>query len=56
LRVAEPEPDPVGTIFIFGTPAPELEPYSEYGSGSGYKEMKPKTQKNLLKFNNFFFM
>jgi hypothetical protein len=32
-----------------GTPAPE--PYSEYGSstGSGYKEMKQKTQKNLLK-------
>ncbi len=27
---------------------PEPEPYSEYGSGSGYKEMKQKTQKNLL--------
>ncbi len=26
-----------------GTPAPEPEPYSEYGSG--YKEMKEKTQK-----------
>ncbi len=29
-----------------GTPAPEPEPYSEYGSGSGYKEMKQKTIKN----------
>jgi hypothetical protein len=33
-----------------GSPALEPEPYSEYGSGSGYKEMKQKTQKNLLKF------
>ncbi len=31
-----------------GTLEPEPEPYSEYGSGSGYKEMKQKTQKNLL--------
>ncbi len=30
-----------------GTLAPE--PYSEYGSGSGYKEMKQTTQKILLK-------
>jgi hypothetical protein len=29
-----------------GTLGPE--PYSEYGSGSGYKEMKQKTQKNVL--------
>jgi hypothetical protein len=28
----------------------EPEPDSQYGSGSGYKEMKPKAQKNLLKF------
>ncbi len=33
-----------------GSPTPEPEPYSEYGSGSGYKEIKQKTQKNLLKF------
>jgi hypothetical protein len=25
------------------------EPYSEYGSGSGDKEIKQKTQKNVLK-------
>ncbi len=33
-----------------GTLEPEPELYSEYGfgSGSGYKEMKQKTQKNLL--------
>jgi hypothetical protein len=31
-----------------GTLEPEPEPYSEYGSGSEYKEMKQKTQKNLL--------
>jgi hypothetical protein len=30
-----------------GTPA--TEPYSEYGSGSEYKEIEQKTQKNLLK-------
>jgi hypothetical protein len=30
-----------------GTPEPE--PYSEYGYGSGYKEMKQTTQKNLTK-------
>jgi hypothetical protein len=29
-----------------GTSAPEPEPYSEYGSGSGYKQMKQTTQKN----------
>ncbi len=29
-----------------GTLAPEPEPYSEYGSGSEYKEMKQTTQKN----------
>jgi hypothetical protein len=28
------------------TLAPEPEPYSEYGSGSEYKEMKQTTQKN----------
>jgi hypothetical protein len=28
-----------------GTSAPEPEPYSEYGYGSGYKEMKQTTQK-----------
>jgi beta-mannanase len=41
-RVAELEP--VGTVFIWGLWEPE--PYSEYGSG--YKEMKQKTRKNLL--------
>jgi hypothetical protein len=29
-----------------GTLEPEPEPYSEYGSGSEYKEMKQTTQKN----------
>jgi hypothetical protein len=57
-RVAEPEPEPVGTVLIWGlrhrnrncihlgTLAPEPEPYSEYGSGFRYKEMKQKSQKN----------
>jgi hypothetical protein len=30
-----------------GTPEPE--PYSEYGSGSGYKEMKQKIKNKLIK-------
>ncbi len=51
-RVAEPEPEPVGTgrnRIHSGTLALELEPYSEYGSGSGYKEMKQTIQKIYLK-------
>jgi hypothetical protein len=57
-RVAEPEPEPVGTVFIWGlwnrnrirntVPVPVPKSPNEYGSGSGYKEMKQKTQKNLL--------
>ncbi len=41
-----------------GTSEPEPELYSEFGSGSGseYKEMNLTTQKNKLKFNDFFFM